>query len=365
MEDFTEQNSPIIISGGENQMQFVTDFCRYALPVMAFVILFKCFQTLLIGHPVNKTYGYIIDKRNGDKIPLNTWETSIGRSKSCDIVLSYGDVSRFHAVICRRVDGWYIFDTISKLGTFVNGEKIEKGTTMKSSDEIAFAGNSFVFVITDDPVIQVGKKKRRNKNRQEEAPEEGTTDDYVQTHTPTEPLTSDDTMSEYAPPEEILEGMFVNFHPSKNNPVFTEFDGEDIYADSGKPDFSRDVFGTAANKIPVSPPKDSTVKKEKPPVRAEAQAALYNPAERETLLLCSNHITLGRSRASDIRINAPNVSRSHALLTKSGNNWYISDAHSSFGTFVNGEKISEAVRLSDGDIISLSDRKLRFIADYK
>lgn len=353
-------------------MIYVIDFCRYALPVITFIVLFKCFQTLLIGHPVNKTYGYIIDKNNGEKIPLNTWETSIGRSKSCDIVLTYGDVSRFHAVICRRVDGWYLFDTISKLGTFVNGEKIEKGATMKSSDVISFGGNDFVFVITDDPVIQVGKKKRRGKRKTEEFYEEEPGGEQPDTSADT--IAAQEIKSEYAPSEEALEGMFVNFHPSNSSPVFTEFEGKDIYADTAREDISRDVFGANMRKEAYAEPDvteayiQPDVKEDiyvKAKVRSDAQAALYNPAERETLLLCSNHITLGRSRASDIRINAPNVSRSHALLTKSGNSWYISDAHSSFGTFVNGEKITEMVRLSDGDIISLSDRKLKFIADYR
>lgn len=344
-------------------MQYIIDICRYALPVITFIVLFKCFQTLLIGHPVNKTYGYIIDKHNGDKIPLNTWETSIGRSKSCDIVLPYGDVSRFHAVICRRVDGWYLFDTISKLGTFINGEKIDKGTTMKSSDVISFGENNFVFVITDDPVIQVGKKKHRSKKKMEELSEEEFY--YEQSEISAETMPAEEIKSEFAPSDEALEGMFVNFHPTNNNPIFTEFEGEDIYAETARGDISQDIFGTDIQNEPQTQLKMKEDVYVKAKVRSDAQAALYNPAERETLLLCSNHITLGRSRANDIRINAPNVSRSHALLTKSGGNWYISDAHSSFGTFVNGERITEMIRLSDGDIISLSDRKLKFIADYR
>ncbi len=144
-------------------MTFVISVCRIVLPVLAFIILFKCFLTLLGGHPVNKTYGYIVKESTGEKIALNTWETSIGRSKSCDIVLPENMVSRFHSVICRRVDGWYIFDTVSKGGTFVNGEKVEKGTPINSNDKITFAGENYFFVITDDPVIKVGRKGRKNK----------------------------------------------------------------------------------------------------------------------------------------------------------------------------------------------------------
>ncbi len=355
-------------------MQLIIDFCRYALPVITFIILFKCFQTLLIGHPVNKTYGYIIDKRTGEKIPLNTWETSIGRSKSCDIVLPYGDVSRFHAVICRRVDGWYLFDTISKLGTFVNGEKLENGVTVKHADEITFAENSFVFVVTDDPVIQVGKRKKRSgkKKAVEEQPVNTEADTSYSQIINQEPVVSDfEVKSEFAPREEDMNSMFVNFHPTTQNETFTEFSGTDIYSDGVRENMAQDIFGQAASRQSFSAPEQSenaysdVYKERKAEVRADAQAALYNPAEAETFLLCSNHITVGRSRMNDIRINAPDVSRNHALLTKNGNNWYISDAHSTCGTYVNGEKISEMILLSDGDIISLSDRKLKFIADYR
>lgn len=361
-------------------MQFVIGFCRYALPLLTFIILFKCFQTLLIGHPINKTYGYIIDRRTGDKIPLNTWETSIGRSKSCDISLTYGDVSRFHAVICRRVDGWYLFDTLSKLGTFVNGEKIDSSTTIKHGDEIQFSGNSFVFAITDDPVIQVGKKKRRrysksNVNEEKSNPVKTQANvknihDNVLTDTKipdTEPVINPDDFNF----DNSGDDMFINFHPTSKNEDYKDFYGGDIFSQSPKDSMAQDIFGPAYGK--ENSYGNRTAQKQYHGVEKERveetnqnrQAALYSPSGSETFLLCSNHITLGRSRASDIRINSQDISRNHALLTKSGNDWYISDAHSTFGTYVNGNKITEMTKLNDGDIILLSDTELRFIKDYR
>lgn len=328
-------------------MQLVVGFCRYALPLLAFIILFKCMLTLLIGHPVNKTYGYIVNSINGEKIPLNTWETSIGRSKSCDITLVYSTVSRFHAAICRRVDGWYIFDTNSKLGTFVNGEKIEGEATVKNSDIITFGDCNFQFVITDDPVIQVGKKRRGRKNQYTEPKNSDNinTDSYAQPHSFNEPAQPQPEAQRY----DDFDSIRIDFHP-KNSQSDEKFKGriKDVYSDEG---------GYAGEYKP------QTERDERK--NAEKQAAIINPESGETFLLCANRITLGRSRNSDIRLGAQNISRNHALLVKKQNRWYISDAGSTYGTFVGKNKITSAVPLYDGDIISLSDKKLKFVEDYR
>lgn len=152
-------------------MELIVGICRYTLPVLAFIILVKCFMTLLIGHPVNENYAYIEDKKTGERIALNMWETSIGKSKTCDIMLGHDVISRFHAVICRRVDGWYVFDTISKNGTYVKktaSEKPEKvpeeGMLIEDGNIICFSNREYRFTITNDPIIRVGKRKKVKGN---------------------------------------------------------------------------------------------------------------------------------------------------------------------------------------------------------
>ena len=95
-------------------MEFITSVSRIVLPVITAVLLIKCILALWLGHPKEKTYGYITDMLSGERYALNMWETSIGRSASCDIALSYDSISRVQAVITRRIDGWYIYDTLSK-----------------------------------------------------------------------------------------------------------------------------------------------------------------------------------------------------------------------------------------------------------
>ncbi len=50
-------------------------------------------------------------------------------------------------------------------------------------------------------------------------------------------------------------------------------------------------------------------------------------------------INIGRSSDNDLVINNIKVSRKHAKLEKTGNEWFIEDLGSSNGTFLNGEKV--------------------------
>ena len=102
-------------------MGLIISISRIVLPILTVIIVTKCMLSLLLGHPSEKIYGYIVDMVDGERHALGMWETSIGRSNLCDIVLGYNSVSRAHAVISRRIDGWYIFDLVSKAGIQING----------------------------------------------------------------------------------------------------------------------------------------------------------------------------------------------------------------------------------------------------
>ncbi|HEY52069.1 MAG TPA: FHA domain-containing protein, partial [Caldilineae bacterium] len=71
--------------------------------------------------------------------PLNQELMNIGRGPDCDIVLPDRVVSREHAFIQRREDGYYLFDRNSKNGTFVNGEAVTASRVLHDGDEIQIA----------------------------------------------------------------------------------------------------------------------------------------------------------------------------------------------------------------------------------
>jgi chromosome segregation ATPase len=77
--------------------------------------------------------------------------------------------------------------------------------------------------------------------------------------------------------------------------------------------------------------------------------------------LTMNHMTIGRGRGSDIRIEDHFVSRVHATIVTTANKTIIEDAGSRNGVFVNGERTARSV-LRHGDVVALGgELKLRFV----
>lgn len=144
----------------EEGLDMIGGMMRFILPAAAFIVLIVCTVSLLRNRPRVTTMAHLINLANGDEIPLAHWETSIGRSNSCDICLAYNTVSRFHAVIARRKGKWMIYDTQSKPGIMINEEKIDRKAELCDGDNIVLGNAVFTFCAADAP------------RREQEAPEE-------------------------------------------------------------------------------------------------------------------------------------------------------------------------------------------------
>jgi len=75
-------------------------------------------------------------------------------------------------------------------------------------------------------------------------------------------------------------------------------------------------------------------------------------------------ITLGRRGDNDIVLEDIYVSRKHAAVEKRGVFYYIRDEHSRYGTFVNGDRVTET-RLDYGDEIQLGNTVVTFVDEDK
>ncbi|MCD7872066.1 MAG: FHA domain-containing protein [Clostridiales bacterium] len=146
----------------ENIMNLLTSVLRYALPAAALIMVLTCVISLFRNRPRVHKMAQLTDQTNGDVIDIDHWETSIGKSKSNDIVLPLPSVSRFHAVISKKSRDWVITDTFSKNGITVNGKKIEKKATLEDGDVIKIGSVGLKFECADALSSATKKQIRSN-----------------------------------------------------------------------------------------------------------------------------------------------------------------------------------------------------------
>lgn len=125
------------------------EYTRFVFPALALIIIVGCVLSLFFKRPKSKTVAFLVNEKTGEAVPLHYWETSIGRSTACDIVLNYPTVSRFHSVVSRRKNTWVIFDTGSKTGIGLNGQKIKKKEKLSDGDRVTFGEATYIFSAPD------------------------------------------------------------------------------------------------------------------------------------------------------------------------------------------------------------------------
>ena len=128
---------------------FLVGSLRYILPILALVILAACIISLFRNRPRLHKLAQLVDQNNGSIIDIDRWETSIGKSKSNDVVLPMPDISRFHAVIAKKRREWVITDTFSKTGVKVNGKKVDGKCTITDGDIITIGSIPLKFLCAE------------------------------------------------------------------------------------------------------------------------------------------------------------------------------------------------------------------------
>ena len=138
---------------------------RILIPLLGIIIVYHIYSSLSRQRRKQKALIVLVDEETGDEISVISWENSIGRSKSNDIV-AYDDmkVSRDHCALFRRKDSWYINDTKSKFGTYVNGERIYKRTPVYIGDDITIGNSTLTLQRAEDYVEVSGEENIKNKD---------------------------------------------------------------------------------------------------------------------------------------------------------------------------------------------------------
>lgn len=130
---------------------------RAIVPVMALYVVWRSYTSFKKGQRRRDPVIMLANHAAKVKFPVLYWENSIGRSKSCDIVLPDEAASRDHAVLMRREEGWIICDTGSKTGVYVNGRKITDRKVIGIGDEITIGTTPLMLMNADKETSQKRK----------------------------------------------------------------------------------------------------------------------------------------------------------------------------------------------------------------
>ena len=296
---------------------------------------------------------YFLVSASGERIEL-TADLMIGRSPSCDLVLSQGHLSREHAKIFIETEGACLEDLDSLNGTFINGARLVGKKMLSDGDEVAFDSNKFSFELqqadADDrtifrPLDQTAEHPNRTVLRpaqhkealQAEAAVEARSVEGEAAGATSRP--SDENLPGAEQQKAVTPGSWAD--PNAKNVSSTQFfSSEDLAAIGG---FSEEVM--ISTDVPV--------------LRVNSGAAAGSIIE----LIAEGgkqEWSLGSDHQRDIVFGDDGVSVFHTLLVSENNRWKLIDQMSTNGTFVNGTKTLTAY-LNSGDQIRIGTTECTFI----
>lgn len=142
-------------------------FCtvlRFVVPVLAVLILWRCAKPLLRFRREPETWAWLV-MPDGQQLPVTHWESIIGRSRGCDIIVNVPSVSKNHAVLTRYDDGsWAVTDIGSRGAVRVNGESVE-ACAVKYGDVICLGDVEMILAPTTAEEVEEQNYYRETPSR--------------------------------------------------------------------------------------------------------------------------------------------------------------------------------------------------------
>ena len=84
------------------------------------------------------------------------------------------------------------------------------------------------------------------------------------------------------------------------------------------------------------------------------------PLRGQTLVVDRDELVLGRRDNSDLRLDDPHVSRTHAIVRRQSGAVWVEDLGSTGGTYVNGDQVAGAHAVRHGDLVRFGTVETRF-----
>ena len=145
--------------------ELIVFILRLSTPFLMLIIIALCFVSLGSGRRDEHALIALDDEQKSIRYPVLYWENSLGRSRGSDIRIPDPTVSRDHAVLLRREKGWFITDTGSKSGVYVNGKKTSGRYPVYVGDKITIGVTTLKLKRADAPAISNQREKIRKPPR--------------------------------------------------------------------------------------------------------------------------------------------------------------------------------------------------------
>ena len=236
-------------------------------------------------------------------------ELTVGREAGNDVVLPEGGLSRKHCRFYEEGGEVFVEDFGSSNGTFVDGQRIEAPTSISEGQEILLANIAVQF---SGGAARAGTPKRQATSARRARASSAQTG----------------TLPAAGGRKVASTGAMV---PRKG----------------ATPSGGRNVPARRGSSSPAS--ADAAGQELAPVVRATLKG-MTGPWAGKRYALANLVSTIGRVEGNDVVADDDSVSRRHAEIRKSGRGYVVRDLNSANGTYVNGERITEAP-LRPGDVI--------------
>ncbi len=323
---------------------------------------------------------------------------TIGRDHGNDISIEHASVSRRHARLEQQGDVWYYHDLGSSNGSFINRQRVQK-QALQDGDQIYFGDPSMgirvyltyqaprqpvalspdaqaTIVSGSDPAavgtMVVGGAPGAPPAPPAPAPASGTPSAHVTIQAPGQ-----------SPYDVVLDRMAFTVGRGTDNDIVlpqpasrhhgrlerhgTRWRYRDLGSTNGT--FVNEQRVTEAELedgdiLRVGDPQGNWVRLTfHDPVAARAG----RPAGQDRTIVIggaqpggTTSLSIGRNPASDIPLQAPNISWQHARLDQTAQGSVLVDLNSTNGTFVNGQRISTPHLLRKDDVIQIGPFRLVF-----
>jgi pSer/pThr/pTyr-binding forkhead associated (FHA) protein len=268
---------------------------------------------------------YLVDSK-GNKIQIDR-EMIAGRDAGCDMLLDEGRCSRRHASLAPSALGILVTDLGSSNGTFINGNRIEKGVA-KAGDELGF--DTARYKVEGTMPAQVQSDATILAPPLPVIPEKTPEPPPSAAPASVKPAIAD-------APVESQKGSW--WAPQDAGPEGTLFIAQSASAPAAVE--GTQVMAALSDTVP-------------------SLVGLNGNVKGQSFRFVGGRCKIGRDASEcEVVLDDPGVSSLHAQIINEGETWKLINLMSSNGSFVNGQRVQTAY-LSGGDRLQFGATELIF-----